>query len=384
MITLQSTDYVLKTFYLDAVTEYLNGKINPFLARIKKTETDVVGKDVQVVCRPGIHGGFVAGSEMDDLPKTSTQEFLVLTSSLKNLYGMIEISDKAIRASAKKEGAMVSLLDSEIESLVKSAKINFGRMLFGDGSGQLAKIESYESYVFTLDTIQNVFEGMYVDVVLDGTTYKKLKITTIDRENKKVFFSSDDDIPDSATEPGSMYLHNSKNNEITGLKAIFSKNELYNLDRASSFMQPHELDLDDYVQMDRIQEMMDRVELASGKKVDFIVCSHGVKRALMRHFREIGLHIPTMKLESGDIALDYFGVPIVADRFCPAGEMYLLTTECFKLCQLCDWQWLEAEDGKILKQIPGKAAYTATLVKYAELICDTPCAQARIINCIEE
>ena len=41
---------------------------------------------------------------------------------------------------------------------------------------------------------------------------------------------------------------------------------------------------------------------------------------------------------------------------------------------------LEDEDGKILKQVPGKAAYSATLVKYAELICKKPCAQGVIVG----
>jgi hypothetical protein len=58
--------------------------------------------------------------------------------------------------------------------------------------------------------------------------------------------------------------------------------------------------------------------------------------------------------------------------------MYLLNTDFFKLHQLCDWQWLETEDGKILKQTPGKPVYTATLVKYAELVCDNPSAQGML------
>lgn len=48
-------------------------------------------------------------------------------------------------------------------------------------------------------------------------------------------------------------------------------------------------------------------------------------------------------------------------------------------------RWLEDEDGKILKQIPGKAAYGATLVKYAELVCKKPYGQAMMsrVNAIE-
>ena len=72
------------------------------------------------------------------------------------------------------------------------------------------------------------------------------------------------------------------------------------------------------------------------------------------------------------------GIPVVADKYCGDDELYLVNTADFCLAQLCDWAWLEDEDGKILKQVPGKAAYSATLVKYAELICKKPCGQAKI------
>jgi hypothetical protein len=85
-----------------------------------------------------------------------------------------------------------------------------------------------------------------------------------------------------------------------------------------------------------------------------------------------------MQFDGGFTAMSYNGIPIVVDRFCPAGCMYLLNTDDFKLHQLCDWQWLEGEDGKILKQVPGKPVYAATLVKYAELMCENPGGQARL------
>ena len=67
----------------------------------------------------------------------------------------------------------------------------------------------------------------------------------------------------------------------------------------------------------------------------------------------------------------------------PDDTMYLLNTNHFKIHQLCDWQWLEGEDGKILKQVPGKPVYTATLVKYAELMCENPSAQGALMGITE-
>lgn len=91
----------------------------------------------------------------------------------------------------------------------------------------------------------------------------------------------------------------------------------------------------------------------------------------------------TMEIEGGFKTLSFNGIPVVADRFCPEGTMYLLNTEDFKLCQLCDWQWLEGDDGKILRQVPGKPVYNATLVKYAELICERPGGQAKLTGITE-
>lgn len=90
------------------------------------------------------------------------------------------------------------------------------------------------------------------------------------------------------------------------------------------------------------------------------------------------------ELAGGYRTITYNGIPVVADRFCPAGTMYLLNTRDFCLHQLCDWKWLEGDDGKVLRQVPGKPLYTATLVKYADLICTRPCGQAMLTGITEK
>ena len=61
-----------------------------------------------------------------------------------------------------------------------------------------------------------------------------------------------------------------------------------------------------------------------------------------------------------------------------------MNSDDFTLHQLCDWKWLEGEDGKVIKQIAGKPSYTATLVKYADLVCAKPCGQAMLSGITEE
>ena len=138
MVTITTANDALKNYYLDAVSDALNTKVNPLLARIRKTTADVWGKDVRKLVRYGVAGGVAAGDETGALPATGGNNCVQLVSTLKNLYGTIEISDKAIRASAGNEGAFVNILNDEMQALIKSSEFNFGRMLYGDGTGKIA------------------------------------------------------------------------------------------------------------------------------------------------------------------------------------------------------------------------------------------------------
>ncbi|MBO5884352.1 MAG: phage major capsid protein, partial [Clostridia bacterium] len=112
--------------------------------------------------------------------------------------------------------------------------------------------------------------------------------------------------------------------------------------------------------------------------VNYIACSSQVRRAYQEYLGAFRRNIDVMELSGGYKALTYNGIPVVADRFVEEDTMYLLNTDDFTMHQLCDWKWLEGEDGKVLKQNAGYPTYTATLVKYAELVCDKPNGQAKI------
>ena len=121
MVTMETADNALKSFYLGAVADMLNTSVNPLLAQIKQTTADVWGKDVRRLVRYGVNGGVGAGTEAGDLPAAGGNHYAQFVTTLKNLFGTIEISDKAIRSSANNEGAFVNLLNDEMDGLVKRA-----------------------------------------------------------------------------------------------------------------------------------------------------------------------------------------------------------------------------------------------------------------------
>ncbi len=389
-VTLSTADSALKSVYLDVVSDHLNNSVNPFLSLVEKSTSDVWGKDVKKLIMSGYNGGVGAGTEEGALPSATGNNYAQITVPLKNLYGTIEISDKAIRASENNAGAFVNLLNAEMEGLLKASKANFGRMLFGDGSGKIAEICMCFNGVFTVTDPGRLLPGMRVDITdYDGNFIEKFNGCTIKSVN---YVDGNVEIEgitlDDSTDPsqGYMYAHGSYGNELTGLGALFDmeNDTLYGLSRSENpIMKPDVFDIAGELTENNMQTVIDRAEQRTGSTPNIILCSLGVRRALQKTFSQLGRTLPVMELAGGYKAISYNGIPVIADRFCPKKTAYFLNTNDFVLHQLCDWEWLEGDDGKILRQIPGKPVYTATLVKYAELVCNQPNAQTICTNVTE-
>ena len=385
MVTISNADKALKTFYLGVLADQLNVGVNPLLAKIEQTTADVWGKEVKKLAPYGINGGIGSGEENDNLPASGGNNYAQFTLTLKNLFGKIELSDKAIRASQNNAGAFVNLLNAEMDGLLKASKFNFGRMLYGDGSGVIATTVANvgaSNNQLTVDSIKALMEGMTVDVYTSAgvkdTALSGARIVAIDRVNKVVTLSMT-----AGSKYGAgykLYVQGSKDNEITGLEAIFGGSDsIYGLERKNySFLTPYTQEIDGTVTVSAIQDAIDAVEETSGGAIDFIVASYNVRKQYVDHLMGTRTNVDYLTLDGGYKALSYSGVPFVADRFVADGDMYLLNSGDFKLHQLCDWRWLEGESGSVLHQVPGKACYSATLVKYADLLCERPMGQAKL------
>ena len=386
MVTISSAENALKNLYLGVVADQLNTGINPLFAKIKQTTSDVWGKNIVKLVPYGLNGGVGAGSETGNLPTAAGNNYAQFTLALKNLFGTIEISDKAIRASENSAGAFVNILNAEMEGLLKASKFNFGRMLFGDGTGKLAESVAFsgntDKSLVKVNSVKNLMEGMVIDIYATAGTTPTLaarRILEIDRANKVVKF--DGTQPDSALGTGYyLTVQGSKGAELTGLGAIFSSSgSLYGVSRSTNkWLIPYIKTSNGAIDTSTIQTAIDYIDEVAGGTVDFIATAYDVRRFYLDYLALSRTNIDYLNLDGGFKAISYNGIPVVADRFIDDGTMYVLNTADFKLHQLCDWRWLEGENGKILMQKAGTPTYTATLVKYADMICDKPIGQAKI------
>ncbi len=383
MITLSEAENALKNIYLGTMSNLLNTTANPLLAKIEQTQADVYGNEIRTAVRWGINGGVGAGDEDGDLPVASGNKYLQFTSTLKNLYGQISISDKAIRAGREGMGAFTDLLNAEITGLMEASKFNLARMLYGDGTGFLTSITAVTDGVLTVQDTNNLIEGMLVDVYSTSAGVDKVaaKIVSIDRTDKKVTLS----VAPTVT-VGYLYNQGSKNKEITGIKSIFATGgNLYGVPRTSiASLLPYTKSSTGTLDDVKIQEVIDRVENFANCTVDFIAMSQIAKYSYLDFLSSYKRNVDYMTTDTGFKAISFGGIPMVFERFVDSGTMYVMDTSTLKLHQLCDWRFLETENGNILRQAQDKPVYTATLVKYCDLICAKPNGLARLTGVTRE
>lgn len=390
-VTLQSADSVLKSVYLDAVCDQLNNKTSYFYNQIAKGSEEICGKEVRFPAKSGINGGMGSASETGTLPVSAGNVYADFRCDLKNLYGTIELSDKVIRSSGSSAGALVNVLSAEIDGLLEAAKFNFQRMLFGNGSGIVGELKSAivtgKLGQAAVKSHVNFNEGMVLDLYTNpgqpGPT--GLRVTYVDRNEAgdgTVYFepSVSSAIASNTSANSFFTLQGSYNAEINGLEHLFDATpnaRLYGLDRTTIKGILPIGKTDTTFTEDGLIQFIDRIELKSGAKPNVIIASLDARRKFLDVFSGNRSNTQVLDINGGYRAMSFNEIPVVTDRFAPNGTMYFLNTNDFKLAQISDWQWMENDKGNILSQLEKRPVFTATLVKYANLICKKPGGQGK-------
>ncbi len=100
---------------------------------------------------------------------------------------------------------------------------------------------------------------------------------------------------------------------------------------------------------------------------DLVVCDTLTRRKITNYLTQQGEAVESIQIENGVVARAYNGIPIVANRFCEPNEILCLNTSQFQEQRLCDWRFLEDDNGRILRE-DADGNYIVTIVKYANLI----------------
>ena len=394
MITTATAENALKNIYLDTVINDINKKTNPFLTMIEENSRIASGKNATVNIRYG-KAAVGAGTETGDLPVGDGEKSIELSVPLKNLYGTFQISDKALKAAALDPNAFASLLGGEMQNLVAAAQNNLTTMLYGNGEKLLAQFDSAAIQGQNRNLIRvgakyihNFTNGMELIVknaagieVTDPMGDNLVTDVNLDTG----FITLSDGLSTNKADRYYIYNINDDGTSMNGIDTIF-KQEFYGVDTTRHpeiepcdvIDRSEELHvLDEDVALDFLDAYEEHCQSIPA---DILLTHPRVKKAIFESLKSTRANIATAELAGGFHGFTFNGIPMYSDVKCKAGTLYALNSKSFAMHQLCDWTWLSNEDGSILKQLPGKATYMATLVKYADLICDKPFLQGRCTN----
>lgn len=401
MITIESAESALRNIYLDVVVNDINTKTNPFLTMIGKNTKDVLGREIKASIRYGDNGNVAAGREDGDLPVSTNSKYAEISVPLKNLYGTFQITDKAIRASQNNAGAFANLLSSEMQNLVSTAQASLNEMLYGNGMTMLGYTTRHNfaaaarMFRVPLRFVDNLKVGDKISFYTPNNekvavTGGDIVIETVNKATGECTYATGA-VPAAVRHERLYIVKQGSENDclvLNGIDSLFiQNNKIYNVDTnlhsgIKPFLQSMVIPTDKYANViteDDVLTFLDGYEEhCAGNPADIILTHPMVRKAIFENLKSYRSNIDVTEMAGGFKGFSFNGIPMYADVRCKGGTLYALNSDSFGMQQLCDWTWLSGDDGSILKQIDGKAAYNATLVKYADLICEKPFLQGKL------
>lgn len=389
---LSNFDEALRIDYLPVVREQLENSTY-LMKKLRRNERDVVGKQWQLVAHYQRNSGVGAGTETG-LPTAGQQAYLNPYGVVKYNRGRIQVSGPVMEASKNDKGAIIRALESEIKGVTRDLEKEVNYQLHNDGTAVRALVngDPGTGTTLTVDTpgTNYLHDGMIIDVV-DASTGaledEDVTISTVDSTTvATVSAALDANIEDNskvtranATDgAGTSY-------EMMGIKGIVDDgtyvDTLHNLARSSyAWWKCSTHSNDDNsgtnrdLTLDLIQDSITAVE-KNGGKTNLILSDHDVRDTYAALVIQDKRFVNTLDLDGGFKALEYNGIPWMADVDCLPNTVYFIDTEHLEIVQMSSWNWMD-RDGSVLSRVAGSDAYEAVLFWYADLATDRPRAHS--------
>lgn len=396
---LSTLSTILKEYYLGPVTEQLNNEVL-LLSRLEAKSEDLVGKRAYVPLHWGRSSGVGARAENAALPEAGRQRYEKAVYDLKYLYGRVEVTGPSMAKTKNEAGAFLQALKSELDGVRNDLKKDLARQIYGDGTGTIATGTGNGNAGGTTILVGpeairkgQIYAGMLINVDRAGTllvdssspAISTFEVASVDVSAGTVTvtvalasasrpFASGDKIrrvgvTTSAASEGNTYA---LSDEVDGIQRIVADSPTalggITPTGTATWWDNQRVTSVGALSLGEIQQGLNRARTAGGMPTS-IITSLGVQREFYNLLTTYVRYVePQSNLgySAGFKALDYNGMPVIADIDAPYGHMYILDESTMKVFSDQDWHFLDA-DGLTLRQVTGYDKFEAILARYMNL-----------------
>jgi hypothetical protein len=327
--------------------------------------------------------GYGGISEGGTLPTAGNQGYAATSFRTKYHYANIMVTDVMMRRTKGDKGAFARALESEIKGALTDLSKYLNILMFGDGSGKLAKctLSSNTAWVNVI-TSRNLQGSAIIDV-LDSTgadvaadrTISSVASATLVKVSGSAFTTAPTDF---------VAMANSYSNVVMGLDGIVSASDpitgdFQGIDRATyDVWKSNVIGNSGTARTLTLALLEQAINTAQrwGGKTNLIVSNFGPRKEYLGLCQTNKRFVNQMELDGGFKALEFDGVGWTVDSDAPYntttnGKIYFLDTKHLTHFRQADFTWLD-DDGNVLFRDATTASFKATLVYDAEFGTDKP------------
>lgn len=373
--TLTTLNTVAKQVYGPRIVEQVDDEVT-LLKRIEKTSRNTTatanGKFVKFPIKTRRNHGIGYRNELEQLQSPGQQGWNEVEVGLKYGYARVHLSGQAVELINENSSAFTSAMTAEMNGLKDDIKKDTQRILWGNGLGVIATVGtgSASGNTFDVDADTHWLElDMQVDVLNaagDTVIAQNRKITAINKTTGVVTF----DGAAVATTAGDIVVRTGNyGREPHGLQSLVkSGGSLFGLDAATEPLWDSVVSgatgaLSEVAMITLADQLR-----ANGGRPSVIFTDMATRRAYFTLLKGERRFTNTQTFEGGfkGLAFSYDDdIPVVVDIDAPAGKMWFLREDDFKIYHRKDWDW-EDKDGSIWKWVKDFDAFEAMMKKYWE------------------
>lgn len=399
---LTTLDKLLKDVYAPVVREQMSlySAAQEIFEKIEDAEFD--GRQVKECAIMSFNEGVGAIGESGNLPTAGNFDPQNFTIPMKYMYGTIKMTKPMIESAKTSKGAFKNAMRTSMESMVRNLKRERARMLWGWGSGALARVNdatpdgaaavgidcpggvtgSFGGTRFLrsgmIVSMGDIAAGLVRSIVsVDSSTQITLSSATSGGTDNNLIYRV-------ATAASTAAADYGKDNEPMGILGLIDDGTyvatLHGLSRSSYPVLKSRVEASiGALSLDAIQRNFDIAEQMGDAQIDNLMGHHSVRRAYLalleadRRYTGGDLSSPdggTKVVKRGQY-VTFGGKPIIEDRNAPYDMLFGVDKRDMKRYVQVEGEWAD-DDGTVLHRVTGKDEYEAFYRIWENYHCSRP------------